>query len=304
MTGTDLHDFRTFLERHVNIDRARLRRLEETVQRLQAALRRHAGFRETEPLFLPQGSWAQQTIIAPGRRTDFDADLLVSRRPEPSWSARPAEYLYSLQAMVAESLGSRHSVRVKTRCVEVSFEDHHVDLVPYVPRPFTGSLSPGSIVNRAENRFEPVDPDGFTRWFLDRDSAAGGHLRHVTRLLKFARDRESGLEVPSVILTVLLGRQIRRATAAGGGYIDLPTALRTVLTDLAHWLSLRPTLPEIADPSCSKAEFGHRLNAHSYGRLRSWIAECSFLVESASTAQDDTERLRCWRLLFGDGFGE
>ncbi|WP_327745154.1 hypothetical protein OHO28_38770 [Streptomyces europaeiscabiei] len=304
MSEADLRDFTRFLERHVNIDSARLRRLEETVHRLRAALWRHAGFRATEPLFLPQGSWAQRTIIAPGIRSDFDADLLVCRRPEHSWSTTPAQYLYLLHAMVAESLGNEYPARVKTRCVEVRFEDHHIDLVPYLPQPFTGSLSPGCIVNRTENRFEPVDPEGFTRWFLDRDNAAGGHLRHVVRLLKFARDLESGLDVPSVILTVLLGRQVRRATAAAGGYIDLPTTLRTVLTDLTHWLSARPVLPEIADPSCSKAQFGHRLNAHSYGRLRDWIAECSLLVEDASTARDDTERLRYLRQLFGDAFGE
>lgn len=300
----DLNDFTRFLENHVNIGRERLLELDTRVERLRTALWRHDGFRDKDPQFVPQGSWAQQTIIAPSPGREFDADLLVCWRPEARWRERPREYLHALHAVVAETVRDRYPIRMKTRCVEISFGDHHVDLVPYVVRPRAELWPRGYIVNRHENQFERVNPEGFTHWFLDQDSTAAGHLRPVTRLLKFARNREAGLEVPSVILTILLGQQVHRGVAASGGYQDVPTALRSLVGGLDRWLAARPTMPRIADPSCWGAGFEHRLDPQSYQGLRRWVAECAVTVEAAAASGNRPEQVRCWRRFFGDSFGE
>ena len=49
---------------------------------------------------------------------------------------------------------------------------------------------------------------GFTKWMLDRDRVAGGNLRTTLRLLKYMRDFKGTFDVPSVILTVLVGGRV------------------------------------------------------------------------------------------------
>ena len=297
------NDFTWFLENHVNIGRDRLLQLGERIERLRVELWLNAGVRGVVTQFVPQGSWAQQTIISPSPGREFDADLLVCWRPEAQWRDSPREYLYALHAVATETVRDRYPIRMRTRCVEVSFGDHHVDLVPYVVRPRAELWRRGYIVNQHENQFERVNPEGFTRWFLDQDSTAAGHLRPVTRLLKFARNREAKLEVPSVILTILLGQRVNRGIAAAGGYQDVPTTLRSLVGSLDRWLAARPSLPRIADPSCWGAGFEHRLDSQSYQGLRRWVAESAVIVEAAAATGNRPEQVRCWRQFFGDSFG-
>jgi hypothetical protein len=84
--------------------------------------------------------------------------------------------------------------------------DCHVDLVPYVHA--FGWFERHEIANRAENRFEEVNPRGLTDWMRRQDRLAGGNLRKTIRLLKYLRDYKETFAVPSVILTVIVGGRV------------------------------------------------------------------------------------------------
>src|SRR5215470_15569365 len=96
----DRVDFMRFLEDHVNIQPEQLFQLDTRVEWIRTELWSQDGFRRLTPRFIPQGSWAQRTIIAPRSGQDFDADLLVHLRPETSWRKRSDKYLDALHEAV------------------------------------------------------------------------------------------------------------------------------------------------------------------------------------------------------------
>ena len=74
-----MHDyFAGLLDGAVNINPDRLRQLDEHVAAIKDCLRGDDDLASIVRSFLPQGSWAQRTIIRPLPGMEFDADLLVA----------------------------------------------------------------------------------------------------------------------------------------------------------------------------------------------------------------------------------
>lgn len=132
-----LHDyFAGLLDSAVNINPDRLRQLGDHVAAIKGCLRDDDDLSPVVRSFVPQGSWAQRTIIKPLPGTEFDADLLVEMQRQRKWSKDPKQYLLAVHAVLRASLRYRHRVQLKTRCVRVTYaNDCHVDLVPYVHLP-------------------------------------------------------------------------------------------------------------------------------------------------------------------------
>jgi hypothetical protein len=299
-----INSFSHFLTETVNLSKAKLDKLESSVDAIYAALRADeevGGFIESK---IPQGSWAHRTIIKPKPGLEFDADVLLEFSEVPAWAEDPGSY----RDAVDEALG-RHGTygdmprERKCRCVRLSYAgDFHVDLVPYIVHA-DGSET---IVNADDNVFEPTSPDGFTAWIGDKDTIAEGNLRKVIRIMKYLRDHKATFSgTRSIILTTLLGERVGASTVAAdpGCYADVPTTLVRVVGDLDDWLQARPQRPPIDDPSNSGATFDHRWDDATYGALRDAIHTYARDFRDAYDDPNEDSSLKKWRALFGDGFG-
>jgi hypothetical protein len=286
----------------VNIDADRLRQLDEHTAAIENCLDADDVLSPLVKSFIPQGSWAQRTIVRPLPGREFDADMLVSMRPQHGWSDDPAQYLLALHEALQRSARYRDRNELKTRCVRVTYaNDCHVDLVPYLHTP--GWFVSHQIVNRRENKFEDVNPAGFAEWMHGRDRLVHGNLRKTIRLLKFLRDYKRIFSVPSVILTVVVGGQVTWwASMMSEAYGDLPSAFTRLVSDTDRWLQGRPDLPAISDPSCAGARFDHRLTGQGYANFRASFHGYAGKIQEAAAAATAAESIVLWRDIFDDEF--
>lgn len=299
-----LHDyFAGLLADSVNINETRLEQLADHERALTRWLREDPQFSAIMEGVSRQGSWAHRTIIKPLPGQEFDADLLVQTSRQRSWSKEPRRYLEALHDSVLRSPRHRDKVELKTRCVRVTYAgDCHVDLVPYVHVPLYGIYDQQFIVNRKVNEFERVNPEGFVAWVRRKDWVTNGHLRTSLRLLKYLRDYKGTFDVPSVILTVVVGSRANELFGIFGRYRDLPTAFRSLVTGTDRWLQAQSGVPVIRDPSCPAANFSHRLDEASFEKFRDHFHGYANAVRAAYKEEDRQESIRLWRRVFGEAF--
>jgi hypothetical protein len=291
--------FDAFLRDTVNLNQARLDQLDERVKAIMKALKADPVLGPLIRGHIPQGSWAQRTIIRPLEGKEFDADFLLFLHEQPDWA--PASYLEEL-----DDAFDRHPIyeamhTLKTRCVRIAYaNDCHVDVVVYLV------LANGRqvIVNRDIDDWEDTNPQGFTNWMRSKDTITEGNLRRVIRLLKFLRDHKASFAVKSVILTTLVGGVVdqQRKLDDPAHYADVPTTLRSVLNDLDVWLQVQPNLPIIEDPSCPGTDFNHRWDQAGYARFCDKVHTYAAMVDAAYTEPDPDISLRRWQKVFGNSF--
>jgi hypothetical protein len=90
LVAVKLHDyFAGLLDGTVNINDDRLRQLDDHVAAIRACLREDEDFALKVRRFVPQGSWAQRTIIKPLQGHEFDADVLVEMKQQRKWADDP-----------------------------------------------------------------------------------------------------------------------------------------------------------------------------------------------------------------------
>jgi hypothetical protein len=299
-----LHEyFAGLLADSVNINATRLEQLAEHEKALTRLLRDEPRFGPIMEGVSRQGSWAHRTIIKPLPGQEFDADLLVQMKRQRPWSKDPRRYLEALHEAMRCSPRYRDRVEMKSRCVRVTYAgDCHVDLVPYVHLPFYGIYDQQFIVNHKDNEFERVNPEGFVAWVRRRDRVANGHLRTSLRLLKYLRDYKGMFDVPSVILTVVVGSRANEVFAFHERYGDLPTAFRSLVAGTDRWLQAQSGVPLIRDPSCPATDFSHRLDEASFRKFRDQFHGYADAVRAAYREADRQESIRLWRGIFGNAF--
>lgn len=292
--------FAKFLTDHVNLNDTRLTQLDDRVKAIVAELTKDTSLGQHVRTWEKQGSWAQRTIIRPRKNDEFDADILLHLDEVSGWE--PRDYLRHTRAALRRSQRYREMVRKKNRCVRVGYaNDCHVDVVPTV------QLSDGRqvIMNWQDNAFEDTNPQGFTDWMKQQDHIARGNLRKCVRLLKVIRDSKDTFEIPSVILTLLLGEQVR-TEGADERYADVPTTLVTLLTDLHLYLQKLPddgTMPPIHLPECPGPPLNHRWDDPTKIRnFRTVVARYATWASTAHAATNAEAILDGWQKLFGDDF--
>ncbi|CUU58770.1 hypothetical protein Ga0074812_12213 [Parafrankia irregularis] len=296
--------FNSFLKNTVNLSQPKLDLLAARVDAIYTALSADPELGPRLIKKIPQGSWAQETIISPQNGKPFDADFLLQMKEEAVWSDNVREYSNAVWEVIHHHSrygGMPHGR--KCRCVYIEYADHemHVDVVPYV------ILADGRqvIINRDLNQFETTNPDGFTAWMKERDKIADGNLRKVIRLLKFLRDHKNSFTgTKSILITTLLGEQVAAWKKIGdpGYYQDLPTALLHLVSDLDVWLQARLTKPSIVDPSNPLVTFDHRWDQTTYSYFRARIHVHAAEIREAYLETDEEKSVKKWQELFGDKF--
>ncbi|QCP08762.1 nucleotidyltransferase [Micrococcus luteus] len=292
--------FGKFLADRVNLDDTRLGHLDSRVKAIVAELMKDVQLGQHVRRWEKQGSWAQRTIIRPRKNDEFDADILLHLNEVPGWE--PKDYLRHTRGALRRSQRYREMVRKKNRCVRIGYaNDCHVDVVPTI------KLSDGRqvIVNWKDNAFEDTNPQGFTDWLKQQDDITRGNLRKCVRLLKFIRDSKDSFDIPSVILTLLLGKQVTKE-GADERYADVPTTLVTLLTDLHLYLQRLPddgTMPPIHLPKCPGPSLNHRWDDPTKIRnFRLVVGRYAAWASTAHAAADSKAILDGWQTLFGKDF--
>ena len=87
--------FTHFLDTTVNLNNDRIATLNERVDAITSFLRDHEVFGEYFIDVIPQGSYAQRTIIKPVGTKEYDADVLLALIQHPQWT--PAQYTAELK---------------------------------------------------------------------------------------------------------------------------------------------------------------------------------------------------------------
>lgn len=295
--------FNVFLRDTVNLSEFKLDLLSDRVDSVYKALKADPVLGPFIMGKIPQGSWAQRTIINPQNGKEFDADFMLELEENLDWSDNVSEYNDAIyDALDAHPTYSEMPHEQKRRCVRLVYANlMHIDIVPYVV------LADGRqvIVNREKNDWEDTDPAGFTAWMRDKDRIANGNLRRVMRLVKFLRDHKNSFTgTRSVILTTVLGQQVNAVNKLidPGCYSNVPTTLLHVVEDLDVWLQANETKPSIPDPSGSGVTFDHRWTQPTYSYFRDRIHAHAGEIRNAYYEVDAETSVAKWQSLFGDGF--
>jgi len=292
--------FTSFLNDTVNLNATRITQLEDSVEALKDVIR-DSDWEPRVITFEEQGSWAHQTIIKPVYRRAFDADLLVIIEPVDGWDAKT--YLSTLRSVFANHGTYEDKVRRFSHCVTIEYAgERRVDIAPCIRE--RNGVPGHEVCNHTSNAFEPSEPEAYTTWLRRRNEWTGGNgLKKVTRLLKYLRDIKATFTCKSVLLTTLLGMRITVADATlADPFVDVPTALKTIVDRLDDWLQLHTTKPNVANPVLASELFSDLWDDAQYANFREKIHEYRGWIDDAFDEVDRDESIGKWRRVFGEEF--
>ncbi len=291
--------FTSFLDDTVNLNDDRIAKLNRRVDAITTFLRDHEVFGDYFIDVLPQGSYAQRTIIKPVAGREFDADVLLAMTEHPDWS--PRDYTAELKRAFNASAKYKGKAHKRTRCVYIDYaDDFHIDVIPFVEgRP--------AITNNKSDSWETTDPQAFTEWLAGKSRiVGGGRLEAVLRLLKYLRDTKTTFSIKSVLLTILVGNSIESWRSAGDPeyYGDIATALVHIIEDLNDYLQSNPTMPSIYDPAGTGRDFRERWDQDGYSNFRAQILHYATKMREAYDAETVDDSVAAWQDAFGPSFNK
>lgn len=292
-----LQYFDDFLADHVNLNQARLDRLESRVGTITKRLKEnHEGYKK----YSQQGSYAHKTIIKPVQENDqFDADVLIFVQDEGFDSNEFTDHIDAVYQTLKADKNYASKISRKSRCVMIDYaDDFCLDLVPCIEHD-----NSSYICNRKEEKYERTDGDGYKEWLIGKNRVVGGNnFRKTTRLLKFLRDHKDNFSVKSIVLTTMLGNEIDEQDRNSGEFSDLPTALKTLSNRVNDFLQGHPTMPTIRNPILPSENFNRHWDEQQYTNFRSKFDTYNAKINDAFAEQNPNESVKKWRNLFGDGF--
>lgn len=295
-----------FLAEAVNLNEGRITTLEQRVETIKNFIRA-SDYEPNILRFSAQGSWAHKTIIKPPTdRQEFDADLVVYLNPVEGWG--PSDYIVELRRVFWNSAVYADKTSYKSRCVRINYAgDFHLDVVPIIVERNASDIVTYSVCNRSDNRFEHTDGDGFRDWWMGQNNIGGGNrLIKTARLIKYLRDYKKGqFSAKSVVLTTLIGNQISELDRQDEvNFSDLPSALKTVIDRLDHWLQDRPLLPAVENPALPGESFTRNWTQEQYDIFRDRIKQHREGIDDAFNDPDRDSSIGKWRDVLGDEYAK
>jgi hypothetical protein len=219
------------------------------------------------------------------------------------WSA--ADYVEKLYSVFRASGTYRDIVSRNTRCVVITYaNDFHLDVVPCI-QDINGDKRTFWVCNRQINKFEQTAPESYNEWLVIRNTiTTGNSLRKCTRLIKYLRDIKTTFSIKSILLTTLLGSQVKTLypESEKKQFSDVPTALRILFGRLDDYLQARPNMPTVVNPVLTSETFNRHWDQDKYINLRDRIHTYREWIDDAYDEQDRDESIRKWRRVFGEDF--
>ena len=129
-----------------------------------------------------------------------------------------------------------------------------------------------------------------------------GHLKRVTRLLKYLRDHKVTFAVKSILLTTLVGNTVY-GESDGSNFDSVPNALKTVSNRLDDFLQANPNMPAIDNPVLPGESFTRHWTQDNYSNFRKLFHTYRQKIDAAHSATEHDESVDLWRDIFGPKFG-
>lgn len=293
--------FVDFLNDYVNLDEKRLTSLDTSITAIQDCIA-DSDYGAKVRFFRNQGSLAHGTIIRPQNGSEFDADILMVVRENEDWE--PKKYLYDLKRVLNDDHKYAGKVSLSDVCATIKYSGvKRVDIVPILEiRDEDNKLH---ICHHRYNQVIRTEPLVFTDWLIERNLLSGGNsFRKVTRLLKFIKVYKGNWTCPSVLLTTLIGMQIKDGDKGSADFENVPRTLRTILSRLDDFLAEFETAPAIPNPSLDSEDFGKLWKDGQFENFKSCIATYRMWVDEAFEETDHNQSLKKWRKLLGEEFAE
>jgi hypothetical protein len=290
-------NFDYFLKNTVNLNYTRIEILEERVETITTFLKKRPTLKKWYQKVVPQGSYKHRTIIKPPTsRNEFDVDVLLFLKRVNNW--QPRDYIHNLYANFRQSDLYKGKVSRKSRCVVLDYAgDFHIDIVPCVQE-----NDKVVIMNKDTNAEEQTNPEGYNKWFEDKNSLTEKNsLIKAVRLAKYLRDIKTTFTVKSVLLTTLLGNQVTSSDNKNE-YCDVPTTLRTIFNKLDNFLQQNPSMPIISNPSLPSENFNRNWDQVKYSNFRDKIHDYAQKIDNAFLEKDLKKSVKMWQEVFGDDF--
>lgn len=291
--------FNDFLAGHVNLDQSRESTLDRRVKTITDLLKAKLSVYKK---YSQQGSYAHQTIIKPVQDDDeFDADILVFVKDDDFDPNTFTDYVKKVHDVFKENNTYKDIVKINSRCVTVDYAgDFHLDVVPCIEY---GEVC--YICHKNEKRHEKTDGDGYTTWLRDKNEIVGSNnFRKSTCLIKFLRDHKDNFSVKSILLTTLLGNQIRNLDKNSSDFSDLSTTLKTLSNRINDFLRDNKSMPTVKNPVLLEEDFNRHWDEKKYDNFRDKFDSYNTRINEAFEEKDHNESVKKWRKLFGDDFGE
>ena len=286
-------EFDDFIRNEVNLDGNRYSLLQERVRLVAEHLSEDLDLFERRE---NQGSYALGTVIKPTNGRDYDSDILIYMEEDPK--KEPADYLQELYACLGKNLYYFGKLRKGTKCVEVNYGDgFHMDVVPCVTRG-----EEDRVCNTRTGKFEPTDGTGYREWFNSKTDITNGYLKTATRLLKYMRNHKGSFDVPSVVLTTLIGHSVHY-NERGKRFKDAPETLKTVSNRMNAFLQATPRLPRFRNPAMRSERFDKGWDQDQYRNFRDNFKGYNNRINDAFAESIPHISIQKWRNLFGREFG-
>jgi hypothetical protein len=126
------------------------------------------------------------------------------------------------------------------------------------------------------------------------------------RLIKYLRDTKTTFSCKSVLLNTLVANQISQADIhfRPSYFPDLPTAFRTLISRLDHYLQDRPNLHKVTNPVLQIEDFNRHWDQDKYANFRAMIHKYRQWTDEAYRETDEKQSIKKWRWIFGDEFAK
>ena len=290
-----VNEFASFLEKEVNLNPNRLETLHKNVKDVREFLSQNLdSFVKVEQ----QGSYALKTIIKPHRGDEYDADILVYMRH--AGAKKPADYHTEVLQCFKKSGNFRAKAKPKTRSIMLEYPgDFRLDVVPCIARGENFY-----VCNSNNNEFEPTDGTAYRDWFNSKTDITNGHLKSVTRLLKYINAREKDWDVPSILLTTFIGNNVQ-SKENQAKFNTIPNTLLIVSKRINSFLQNTPSTSKIRNPKLRSERFTNRhWSKPKYTRFQKAFSTYYRKMHNAYHEPNPERSLRKWRDLFGPNFGK
>ena len=213
--------------------------------------------------------------------------------------ASPSAYLKELYKCLKDNKTYKEKVHRRTRCVVLDYAgDFHLDVVPCVTIDDIDH-----ICNRKTDEFEETDGTGFRDWFNGKSGITHGHLKRVTRLLKYLRDHKRNFTAKSILLTTLIGEAVSDDDDSAD-LESLPDTLRAISNRINEFLQDNEDLPQISNPALPKEDFTRHWDQAEYENFRDRFNLYTDRINEAFDTSDHDESVEKWRGILGDEFGQ
>jgi len=145
---------------------------------------------------------------------------------------------------------------------------------------------------------KPRDGKEF-EWLNKKNELSGGYLKKVIKLCKYQRDVKNNFSCKSILLTTMLGDQIKSRK----NYSGLSEAFYDIVNSLNDYLKSRQRMPIIKNPVLPNEDFTRHWDQKKYSNFKQKIALYTRKINDAYKESDPAKSEKGWQAVLGDDFG-